>query len=862
MMFWSAVGAVAQTAYGFLTGTNSSTLEPGLYSVNVTDGQQLTPMKAAMYGLWGGAGDGKNYFCLLSSDYEGYQMAGLAVYDFEKGDFAFRSTGIDYGCSDLTYDLSTQQMYGVVCREKGSKTASQLVTIDLETGLRTQVAELSDKIRAIAADADGRLYAMSSASDLYRVNKQNGELTLIGTPGIVTLTDQVQSMEFDRDNGKLYWTGVDNGYNTFLMELDTQTAEILNRQSVEDNTLLGGLYIPFTVQGGGGEEQSAPEDILTVTVGNEGVAAHVQWTDNNPVGTRYRLTRYPDGKVFDDIAEKSFRDTTAMQACYFTYGVVAYNDAGNSNELKTNPVLAGRALEMPYAMDFSNPLAVAQWRVVDANSDQTLWRVNADNFQYFGSSFKQADDWLVSVPFRLEQGQEYRLRYKLHCPSILGSSENLQITLGTSDDPLTHTQILEKLENFTTSEPQERMVAFRPEQTANLVLGFHALSAPDQFQIQLFDIQLSAYAPRDLAVSEPEGEFLTVADMDYTCSAKVQNVGEEPMENFEVRLMDSEGRLWQTQTVAETLLPGEERTVEFTLTPREAGNLFLHTEVAASGDGNASNDVSPAFELEVRPATEQIVHIGSRTASPFLFPIAFEGFYYSFSQAIYRKEELGCGAARIKEIGYRYHSKASAPIENCQLELALSNTGHSTPADGWMDAEFMQKTYQGKATFGVGSHTLRLPFDEPFAYTGGNLCIQLSKLRDATFQEVHFDATDYPGEVRTAFAQNDNGEVVLTEVNGSSMLPDIYLIVEPMGAEGVSEAGTAPVVSLVGCGENRFRLVGGRLLTCRVYAADGRQVPAEVIADDTVSLTGLTAGIYFVQVQTKLGTMVCKVQVK
>ena len=179
-----------------------------------------------------------------------------------------------------------------------------------------------------------------------------------------------------------------------------------------------------------------------------------------------------------------------------------------------------------------------------------------------------------------------------------------------------------------------------------------------------------------------------------------------------------------------------------------------------------------------------------------------------------------------------------------------------------MDAEFMQKTYQGKATFGVGSHTLRLPFDEPFAYTGGNLCIQLSKLRDATFQEVHFDATDYPGEVRTAFAQNDNGEVVLTEVNGSSMLPDIYLIVEPMGAEGVSEAGTAPVVSLVGCGENRFRLVGGRLLTCRVYAADGRQVPAEVIADDTVSLTGLTAGIYFVQVQTKLGTMVCKVQVK
>ena len=48
-MFWIAAGAVAQTAYGFLTGTNSSTLKPGLYSVNMTDGQQLTPMKTAMY---------------------------------------------------------------------------------------------------------------------------------------------------------------------------------------------------------------------------------------------------------------------------------------------------------------------------------------------------------------------------------------------------------------------------------------------------------------------------------------------------------------------------------------------------------------------------------------------------------------------------------------------------------------------------------------------------------------------------------------------------------------------------------------------------------------------------------------------
>ena len=98
----------AQTAYGFLTGTGNTALEVGIYSVDVKDGQSLSPIYAAMFGLWGGAGNATDYYCLLSTDYDGYSMAGLAAYNLKSGSWNFRSTQINYGCADMTYDITSQ----------------------------------------------------------------------------------------------------------------------------------------------------------------------------------------------------------------------------------------------------------------------------------------------------------------------------------------------------------------------------------------------------------------------------------------------------------------------------------------------------------------------------------------------------------------------------------------------------------------------------------------------------------------------------------------------------------------------------------------------------------------------------------
>lgn len=858
---FAAISSVAQTAYGFLTGSGNTGLEVGLYSFNVQNGRELTPVSPAMYGLWGGAGDGTDYYCLLSADYDGYQMAGLAAFDCKSGEWDFRSTSITYACADLTFDVTTGSMYGVVCKEGGSKVPAELVVINLENGECQKVAALDDKIMAIAADADGNLFGLSSAADLYRINKKNGSLTLVGNTGITAASDQVQSMEFDRDAGKLYWTAVDTEYDAFIVQLDMATGLPLQRAAVDDNTLLGGLYIPFTTQGGGSTDVQVPDDLTSLSVRSEGSAAILEWTDENPSGTLYRITRQPDGKVFEGIAAKSFTDDTAAEACYFTYSVAAYNAAGSSNALKSSAVLAGHALPLPYTMDFANPFAVAQWLVVDANADGVCWKANAGNFQYFGSFFKQGDDWLMSVPFHLEQGRCYRLSYTVQCPSILGSSENLQVSLGTSAEPSSHTRVLETLESFNASDPTLRTVEFVADATADFMLGFKAFSQPDQFQILISSISLTSFTDNDLAVDMPEGDFLAVAESPYACTVKVSNVGQNTMQGFKVRLLDEEQQLLQEVAVDEALESGAEKSYTLSFTPHAVGTQKLYAEVMAADDRNPDNDFSSPFLLEVRPATERIIRIGENNASPFLLPIAFEGYYYSFSQGIYWKEEMDCPPALLKEIGFRYYSKAAAPIEERHLKLALANTEQFSPTEGWIEENALTTAFDGNVTFGVGTHTLRLPFSEPFHYDGGNLCVMLTKLRDATFQEVHFDATDHPGDVRTAFGYNDSGAIVLSEINGSSMLADIYVIAEPVGSDGIAHAAANQEVGLLPAGANRFRIMGDGIGLVEVFSADGRRCLSQSAAD-MLCLDHLTPGIYVVKINATAGSASCKVSVK
>lgn len=123
---------------------------------------------------------------------------------FDEGTFTYTSIKGDFvDINDMTFDYSQGAMYGVGTPFNTDST-STLYAIDIKTGSTFPIATLNDTIKAMACSTDGHLYGMSGAGTLYEINKQTGELSVIGNTGLQV--NQYQSMAFDHTTGNLYWS--------------------------------------------------------------------------------------------------------------------------------------------------------------------------------------------------------------------------------------------------------------------------------------------------------------------------------------------------------------------------------------------------------------------------------------------------------------------------------------------------------------------------------------------------------------------------------------------------------------------------------------------------------------------------------
>lgn len=233
----------AKEAMGFLTGS-SSTLTPGLYTFDLETGTSLNNVCPVTYFLMGGAYAEKNYWIMLSYDPAGNLGQKFTVINPLTGE-ELKSTNQNYGCTDMTYDISTQDLYGILYTQNGSPIPHQLVSIATPSGKYTSIASLTDKFMALACDLWGNLYAMNAAGSLHRIDKKSGTATFIGSTGLNASLEEVQSMEFDRDSGYLYWSFLDMDDNTWIARIDPDSGSVIEKHRVENNALLGALHIPY-----------------------------------------------------------------------------------------------------------------------------------------------------------------------------------------------------------------------------------------------------------------------------------------------------------------------------------------------------------------------------------------------------------------------------------------------------------------------------------------------------------------------------------------------------------------------------------------------------------------------------------------
>ena len=242
MLLMSPLGLSAQSASGgsatlygcmlsswgdYFSGT------PGIYKFNPYNVETFSSV-APNIKVYGGGTYANGTYYAINYEESGTSISlpsTLTLYD-TKNSWAVKTTyqggSAESLASDLTYDPVTGNIYGVFYDANYSK-CTRFGTLSLDNPIKgaytsTLIAELPERMVAIAANKQGVIYAIGVSGDVYTLNKQTGEATKIGSTGLSKVSPFFQSACFDMQTGSLYWASCYGAYYDYAMyEVNTST---------------------------------------------------------------------------------------------------------------------------------------------------------------------------------------------------------------------------------------------------------------------------------------------------------------------------------------------------------------------------------------------------------------------------------------------------------------------------------------------------------------------------------------------------------------------------------------------------------------------------------------------------------------
>lgn len=130
----------------------------------------------------------------------------------------------------------------------GNMEGRELCTIDYSHGEanRQKIGSVKQNYIALGITEANQLYGIAFDGNLYKINRLNGEETLVGPTGL-TLEDSkgrvfVQTGEIDQTDDKFYWyaTDADGNHGLYTVNLETGAATLIG----EGDAYVTGMYIP------------------------------------------------------------------------------------------------------------------------------------------------------------------------------------------------------------------------------------------------------------------------------------------------------------------------------------------------------------------------------------------------------------------------------------------------------------------------------------------------------------------------------------------------------------------------------------------------------------------------------------------
>lgn len=406
--------------------------------------------------------------------------------------------------SGATMDLKTDRLYWAI---SPADETGWLTEVNLATGVATKLVHFPGEaeVCGLAIPAPKAAGAPAAVTNL-KAEFANGSLA-----GTVSFTAPTVNNDGSTGTGSLTYHVLANG-----TEVATGTTSYGASVSVNVTLTASGntnivAYVTNTVGDGAKESvnfyagygaPAAPVVTLTATA----TTFNVSWTavttsaDGgyfNPANVTYDVTRYPGAvKVAEGITATSFSEpaieTEGIGKFYYT--VVAKADGMVSATGTSNTIMTGSAA-LPYENVFDSQADFDQFTVIDANNDSKSWSYNASpaGARYLYNTSADADDWLISLPFKFEKGKAYTFSFDTWCQSA-SYPEKLEVKMGKecSAAGMTTTLFEPTTINQLNSARLSVEKVITVEETGIYFIGFHAISEKDNYYLFVGNVKVSA----------------------------------------------------------------------------------------------------------------------------------------------------------------------------------------------------------------------------------------------------------------------------------------------------------------------------------------------------------------------------------
>lgn len=321
----------------------------------------------------------------------------------------------------------------------------------------------------------------------------------------------------------------------------------------------------------------------------------------DPQKISYTILRHPDEVTTDALTSTTFEESITMPdgLIVYSYDITMVYDDTRMMSVTSNVWRLG-SMPLPYSADFSAENSMDLFTTIDANEDrcewyrEEYWWIEATNEEIavaaYPNTFRQADDWLITPPIRLEAGKSYTLSYDV---MVMDSDypERLEISYGTAPTVAGLTTKLSEAQELTNTTPETFTVAIRPEKTDIYYIGFHACSKPDMYGLGISRLTIGELtAKKDVRISSVDTAESIPTNTETTITVTIENLASETAENVEIILCRNDAEI--SRRVIAGIPSGSEEQLTFTdiLTPFDAETFCYTAHAVLAGDENESNN--------------------------------------------------------------------------------------------------------------------------------------------------------------------------------------------------------------------------------------------------------------------------------